>query len=58
MVLINLDNVDTVTQSDDDTATISFVTGVEDYINTTETYEEVRSKIACLCKGYYANPTD
>ena len=57
MAMVNLDSVSCVID-DEDGVSIYFVSDAEDYINTTETYKEIRSKIAFLCKGYYANETD
>ncbi len=49
IMLINFDNVDSISKAEDGTAVISFTAGVDDYMHTLETYEEVRRKIADMC---------
>lgn len=56
MMLINIDNVDCISKSTEtNEAIISFSTGPDEYIQTVETYQDVRGKIADVSKGWFEN---
>lgn len=56
IALVNFNNVDCVTKNkENNTAIISFASGPDDYMNTLEPYEEVRQKIADICRVWVIN---